>query len=51
MKKIDELKSQLETLKEDAQTLLNAKKVDEAKAKMEEAKILKEAISLQGKSF
>ena len=47
MKKIDELKSQLETLKEDAQTLLNAKKVDEAKAKMEEAKILKEAISLQ----
>ena len=27
MKKIDELKSQLETLKEDAQTLLNAKKV------------------------
>lgn len=47
MKKIDELKNQLETLKEDAQTFLNAKKVDEAKAKMEEAKILKEAISLQ----
>ena len=47
MKKIDELKNQLEVLKEDAQTLLNAKKVDEAKAKMEEAKILKEAISLQ----
>ena len=38
MKKIDELKNQLEVLKEDAQTLLNAKKVDEAKAKMKRLK-------------
>ena len=47
MKKIDELKNQLEIVKEEAQTLLNAKKVNEAKAKMEEAKVLKETISLQ----
>lgn len=47
MLKIDELKNELETAKAEAQTLLNEKKVEEAKAKMEEVKALKASIALQ----
>lgn len=47
MKKIDELKANLEELKVEAQTLLNANNVVDAKAKMEEVKAVKEAIALQ----
>lgn len=47
MKKIDELKNSLETLKAEAQVLLDENKVGDAKAKMEEIKSMKEAIAIQ----
>lgn len=47
MKKIDEMRNSLETLKTEVQNLLNENKVTDAKAKMEEVKVLKDAIALQ----
>lgn len=47
MKKIDEMKQNLEGLKNEVQDFLNANKVAEAKEKMEEVKAMKEAIALQ----
>lgn len=47
MKKIEEMKAQLEALKVEAQAFLDDNKVAEAKAKMEEVKSMKEAISVQ----
>ncbi|NGM81293.1 phage major capsid protein [Paenibacillus sp. 7124] len=47
MKRIDELKNQLETAKAEAQSMLDGNKVAEAKAKMDEIKELKAAIEIQ----
>lgn len=47
MKKIDELKAALETVKSEAQAFLNENKVTDAKAKMEEIKELKASIEIQ----
>lgn len=47
MKKIDEMKNKLANLKNEAQVLLDNNKIQDAKAKMEEIKELKEAISVQ----
>ncbi|UVI32083.1 phage major capsid protein [Paenibacillus spongiae] len=47
MKRIDELKQQLEEFKAEAQVLLNENKVSDAKTKMEEIKNLKESILIQ----
>lgn len=47
MKKIDEMKNKLANLKNEAQVLLDNNKIQDAKAKMEEIKELKDAISVQ----
>ncbi|MFD2671820.1 phage major capsid protein [Marinicrinis sediminis] len=47
MRKIDELRNELETAKAEAQTLLDANYVTDAKAKMDQVKNLKEAIAIQ----
>ncbi|MFR5264462.1 phage major capsid protein [Clostridium sp.] len=47
MKKIDEMKQNLEGLKNEVQDFLNKNKVAEARAKMEEVKAMKEAIAIQ----
>ena len=47
MKKSIEMKNKLESLKNEAQNLLDQNKVEEAKAKMEEVKTMKAAIQLQ----
>ena len=47
MKKIEEMKAKLETLKKDAQSFLDEGKIEEANAKMEEAKKMKQAIDIQ----
>ena len=39
MRKIDELKQELESMKNEAQNLISDKKVEEAKAKMGKSKI------------
>ena len=47
MRKIDELKQELESMKNEAQSLISDKKVEEAKAKMEEIKNQKALIEAQ----
>ena len=47
MKKIDEMKNKLANLKNEAQVLLDNNKIQDAKAKMEEIKELKDAIAVQ----
>lgn len=47
MKKIDEMKNKLANLKNEAQVLLDNNKIQDAKAKMEEIKELKDAIEVQ----
>lgn len=47
MKRIDELKNEFEAAKAAAQALINDKKTEEAKAKMQEVKDLKAAIEIQ----
>ncbi|WP_055070709.1 phage major capsid protein [Clostridium massiliamazoniense] len=47
MKKIDEMKQNLEGLKNEVQNFLNKNKIADAKAKMEEVKNMKEAIAIQ----
>ncbi|MCU6709407.1 phage major capsid protein [Paenibacillus sp. J5C_2022] len=47
MKKIDEMKQQLESMKVEAQAHLDKNEVTEAKAKIEEVKSMKEAIAIQ----
>lgn len=47
MKKVDEMKNKLETLKNEAQVLLDNNKVQDAQAKMDEVKNLKASITIQ----